>query len=80
MKCNICGREIPTYTVGDFFPWQCTGHCTPIIPTPPVSIPTWYEPKEYCSHCMCKRCDSNGTEVKDGDHKKCCMCGYRKLV
>ena len=42
-KCPICGKEIPNYSVGDFFPWQCMGHhnTQPYI-CPPYTLPQTY--------------------------------------
>lgn len=85
--CNTCGKQIPSYHVGDFFPdSQCLYYGnhpnTVIVPSPvippymPWPAPPFYNSKEHCDHCYCKK----ETVNKTNDHKKCCQCGDRKLL
>lgn len=72
MSCRICGKPIPSYTVGDFFPSQCMGHNDPDRTyQPPVPI---YQPHlKPCDHCYCKKSEDKG-------HKICCNCGNRQKI
>ena len=87
MTCQICGKEIPSYSIGDFFPESqclCYGNHPNMI-NPISSSIVWNTPPQIkqCEHCYCReiKVNENGIESSYGiKHKKCCMCGNRKLV
>lgn len=75
--CAICGKEIPTYSFGDFFPWQCLGHSYPVNSPSTFGFGSviYVETTKKCEHCYCRE-----EEIDGKKHKKCCMCGNRKLI
>ena len=77
MICQICGRSIPTYTVGDFFPWQCPGHTGGNYPN---ILPDSVYPTKHCDHCYCKKDFEMTEEWKKMPHKVCCNCGNKQRI
>ena len=84
MFCNICGKQIPSYHVGDFFPdSQCLfygNHPNEIVNHYPVVNPLCCQGplKNDCEHCYCQR--ETVYQGKPVEHKKCCQCGDRKVL
>ena len=68
----ISGNMSITYSNGLYPYWYYYQPYPYYLPTSPTTIV-----QTECEHCFCQRSNEYGVITKDGNHKKCCMCGTR---